>query len=118
MKVSDALNYLTEDIIEFVSITLSSSTPTFVSLGRLDHTLYTPGFHARPEGHSHSQASSGSPPPPWRRQSEVCCRGTSGDLQAQLWTRRAGRNPRSDTGAPLEDKGVGHKEATSVFSHF
>lgn len=48
----------------------------------------------------------------------MCCRGTSGGLQAQPWTRRAGRSPRSGTGAPLEDKQVGDGEIASVFSHF
>lgn len=96
------------------SIAFRAPSPTSVSLGRLGHTLCTPGSHARPEGRSRSRASSGSPPPPWRRRSEGCCRGTSGGPAAQPWTRRAGHSPRSGTGAPLQHTGWGQGHHLSL----
>lgn len=74
---------------------------TFANQEKLGHIPYTPGWHVSLGGHCHFQAFVGSPLPPWRTQSEVCCMGIFGDLLVQPWIQRADRSPHNDTAAPL-----------------
>lgn len=79
-----------------------SMSLTFVDRGKLGHIPYSPGCHGSLGDHSHSPGFAASPPPPWRRPSEVCCMGTSGDQPAQPWIQRAGHSPHSGAAVLLQ----------------